>query len=128
MKEIMMRAWAIYRTLTTGTHREKLSAALKAAWAEANTASGKQAYINRLNTILAHSETYEYYSLEAVVTDWAKGKHNRTYFSIVEKSASGTSKHCVKKDYGYYDNNTDEYIPARGGNLDKDFTFSGARF
>lgn len=35
MKEIMKRAWTIYRTLTTGSRLEKLSVALKQAWKEA---------------------------------------------------------------------------------------------
>lgn len=34
MKEIMTKAWAIYRCLTSGTHSEKLSEALKMAWAQ----------------------------------------------------------------------------------------------
>ena len=33
MKKLMNRAWEIYRTLT-GTHKEKLSKALKIAWKE----------------------------------------------------------------------------------------------
>ena len=34
MKELMKKAWAIYRTLTIGTHFEKLSVALRRAWKE----------------------------------------------------------------------------------------------
>lgn len=41
MKNIMKRAWEIYRTLT-GRHLEKLSAALKKAWAEIKFASKKE--------------------------------------------------------------------------------------
>jgi len=34
MKELMKKAWAIYRTLTIGTHFEKLSVALRRVWKE----------------------------------------------------------------------------------------------
>lgn len=37
MRKIMQRAWEIYRTLT-GSHLEKLSIALRKAWAEAKAA------------------------------------------------------------------------------------------
>lgn len=41
MKNIMKRAWEIYKTLT-GKHLEKLSAALKKAWSEFKASSAKK--------------------------------------------------------------------------------------
>lgn len=74
MKEIMIKAWAIYRTLTEGTHREKLSAALKAAWAEVK-ADDEKSGIDKLMDMGANR--------------WTKGGHDRLYLSKIGAEIMG---------------------------------------
>lgn len=50
MREIMVRAWEIVRKMVNGTLKEKLSCALKQAWAEAKAANK--------NKVIAHFENY----------------------------------------------------------------------
>ena len=49
------------------------------------------------------------YHYRAVVSDWENYGKSRTYFKIIE--TRDNSKHHVEKNYGYFDNQTDEYIP-----------------
>lgn len=129
MKNIMKRAWEIFRTLA-GDRLAKLSQALKMAWAEIKNAvvSGRDACIARLNKIMANSCTYDYCELWVSVKDWANYGKDRTYFKIVEESTDKKrSKHYKAEDYGYYDNVADVYVPGRA-DLNENFTFSGARF
>lgn len=129
MRNIMKKAWAIYRTLTNGTHREKLSAALKKAWAEVKKKtfkSMKEQCIDRLNTIIAHSAQYDYCDMYVVAKDWANYGQSRTYIKIVERAVRG-SKHYVERDYGYIDNITGAYVAGKHNCFDN-YTFSGAKF
>lgn len=41
--------------------------------------------------------------------DWEKNGQSRTYYSVFETST--TSKHNKRYDFGYYDNNTNEFVP-----------------
>ena len=129
MKNIMTRAWEIYRTLTNGTHLEKLSAALRTAWAEFKNAvkSVKDQVIDRLNAIVAASATHNYCELTIVLHDWANYGKDRTYVKIVERSTIRTSKHYVERDYGYIDNASNTYVAGKHNAFDN-YTFSGARF
>lgn len=135
MKNIMKRAWEIYRTLI-GEHVAKLSMALKKSWREAKemvqkveetVKTGKGACIARLHTILNNSATYYTYELDVVINDWQNYGKDRTYFSIVEKSKTNTSKHYVKKEYGYFDNIENKYVPGKN-DLNENYTFSGSPF
>lgn len=53
---------------------------------------------------------------EAVARDWENYGKSRTYFSLVE--TRDNSKHCVKKDYGYIDNQTGKYFPHKYNTLE----------
>lgn len=125
MKNIMKRAWEIYRTLT-GDHIAKLAMAMKKAWSEVKReVKITKAYcMARLNVIIANSAKGNY-NMYAVSNDWENYGKSRTYFSIVEKGTR--TKHYVKKDFGYFDNQAGEYVPGKM-NLTENFTFSGASF
>lgn len=127
MKNVMKRAWEIYRTLT-GDHIAKLSAALRQAWNEVKRVakSIKEQCIERLETIVANSCTYDYCVFEIRVSDWQKHGKDRTYLSIIEKAVR-TSKHYKVREYGYVDNVTGTYVPGKE-DLRKNYTFSGASF
>ena len=129
MKNIMTKAWEIYRTLTNGTHFEKLSAALRKAWAEFKDAakSVKDQVIARLNAIVAASVTHSYCELTIVARDWTNYGKDRTYVKIVERSTSRISKHYVEREYGYIDNIANTYVVGKHNVFDN-YTFSGARF
>lgn len=89
----------------------------------------KEFALERLNTIVANSTTYDYCEFEILASDWEKYGKSRTYFKIVEKSKnSKVSKHYKVKDYGYLDNLSGEYFPQKYGDLSKDYTFSGSSF
>lgn len=75
--------------------------------------------ITRLNAIADEANSHDNgYHYEVVARDWANYGKNRTYFSIVE--TRDNSKHYVKKDYGFYDNNADEYVAGKA-NIEYDF-------
>lgn len=59
MKKIMKRAWEIYRTLT-GAHREKMSIALKMAWAEVATTSNEFVKLEGTEKQVAYAERIRY--------------------------------------------------------------------
>ncbi len=128
-KNIMKRAWEIYRTLI-GDHIAKLAMALREAWAEVKGAvkTMKEKCIERMETIIANSNTYDYCEMYFIAKDWIKGDKNRTYISIVEAAKPGTTKHYKVREYGYIDNNTNEYFADRKNNVFDNFTFSGSRF
>lgn len=78
----------------------------------------KTEIIERLNLIAVYGNSKDNgYHYEVVTSEWVKYGKNRTYFSIVE--TRDNSKHYVKKDYGYYDNNADSYVGK--ANIDYDF-------
>lgn len=125
-KQIMKRAWEIYRTLT-GDHIAKLSMALREAWAEARAPKTmREQMIARLETIAAASTTTDIYTLEVVAKDWEKYGKSRTYLSIVETCS--VSKHYKVKDYGYVDNATGTYYPKKYGDARENYTFGGMSF
>lgn len=80
--------------------------------------------IERINAIANLANNYNNgYHYEVKVNEWVKYGKDRTYFSIVETRDNST--HYVKRDYGYYDNNADEFV---AGKASIDYTFSGAKF
>lgn len=129
MKQIMKRAWEIYRTLE-GDRLAKLSMALRQAWAEAKAAkvSPKQQIIDRLNEIVANSAILAGCELIVNANDWQNYGKDRTYFAIVERSTGRASCHYKEKKYGYIDNITGEYFPAKYGDARENYTFSGMAF
>lgn len=84
----------------------------------------KTEIIARLNAIAdlanSHDNGYHY---EVKISEWVKYGKDRTYFSIIE--TRDNSKHYVKKDYGFYDNNAEEFVP---GKASIGYTFSGEKF
>ena len=89
----------------------------------------KQECMNRLEIIKEQSGVCAGCELVIVAKDWANGGKNRTYFAIIERSTdSKASKHYKKKEYGYLDNVTGEYVPAKYGDLTRDHTFGGNTF
>lgn len=81
MKEIMTKAWSIYRTLTEGTHREKLSAAMKLAWAWAREKDSESG-LDKLLTMGANR--------------WTKGGHDRLYLSRCGAQIMNLEIECYK--------------------------------
>lgn len=73
--------------------------------------------IDRLNAIAAEANAHNNgFHTEAVARDWENYGKSRTYFSLVE--TRDNSKHCVKKDYGYIDNQTGKYFPHKYNTLE----------
>lgn len=84
----------------------------------------KKEVIDRIIAIADLANSYDNgYHYEVKINEWVKYGKDRTYFSIVE--TRDNSKHYVKKDYGYYDNNADEFV---AGKASIDYTFSGEKF
>lgn len=76
----------------------------------------KEYAVERLNIIAAHSEE----GCEVVTRLWENYGKSRTYLEI------RNGKKCKK--YGFIDNETGKYIAEKYGNLENDYTFSGASF
>lgn len=87
MKKIMTRAWEIYRTLT-GTHKSKISIALKKAWSEVKTMVKKTfekiAVVARCENPDTDSRC-EYLTFKA----WSKGDKKRIYISDYKNRTLG---------------------------------------
>lgn len=84
----------------------------------------KTEIIARLNAITDLANSYDNgYHYEVKISEWVNYGKDRTYFSIIE--TRDNSKHYVKKDYGFYDNNAEEFVP---GKASIDYTFSGEKF
>lgn len=84
----------------------------------------KTEVIARLNAIADLANSYDNgYHYEVKISEWVKYGKDRTYFSIIE--TRDNSKHYVKKDYGFYDNNAEEFVP---GKASIDYTFSSEKF
>lgn len=88
MKEIMTRAWEIYRTLE-GDRLAKLSAALRQAWAEVK-AVAKKAFEN---TAKVAYRTYADGTTDdccfITFNAWNKGGHNRVYLNDYKRRTIG---------------------------------------
>ena len=82
----------------------------------------KQEAIEKMQQLVAcATDCYEY---EIQANDWEKYGKNRTYLAIIE--TSNNSKHFVKYDFGYINNDADEYCPGKK-DLEGGFDLSGAR-
>lgn len=88
----------------------------------------KEMIIKNLEEIVKNSAPANGCEFEIMANDWVKGNNNRTYFAIIEKTTNySTTKHYAKRDYGYFDNNKNEYVPGKN-DATKNYTFSGAKF
>lgn len=109
LSKIMKRAWELIKTFGFG-----ISEALKKAWKEAK--STKEQLINKLEAIVEEKNSYDNgFHYEAVVSDWENYGKSRTYFSIIE--TRDNSKHYSKTRYGYFDNQTEEYVREKYATL-----------
>lgn len=109
LSNIMKRAWEMVKRAGM-----TISEGLKKAWKEAKCM--KQQLINKLNEIVDEKNSHDNgYHYKAVVSNWENYGKSRTYFSIIE--TRDHSKHYAKTEYGYLDNQTDEYIRAKYATL-----------
>ena len=117
LSAIMKRAWELVKKIGA-----TISEALRTAWKEAK--SMKEQLIKKLEFLVneAASENWHY---NVVVRDWENYGKSRTYFKIVKTREN--SRHYSEYDFGYYDNQTEKYVPGKC-NLEENYTLSGARF
>lgn len=115
MKEIMKRAWEIYRTLT-GIHKEKISIALKKAWSEVKTmvkkAFEKIAVVARCENPDPESRC-EYVTFKA----WEKGDKKRIYISDYKNRTLGyidrvTGETIINDNQGMHQHEVDYALNA----------------
>ena len=122
LSRIMKRAWELVKKAGM-----TISSGLKQAWREAKEVKKnlKEQLIKRLETIATEAESHDNgYHYEISIKDWENYGKSRTYFTIFE--TRDNSRHNKKISYGYFDNQTEKYIPEKYGNLTKNFTVSGA--
>lgn len=81
--------------------------------------------IERLETIKAASIEENGYHLTIKMNDWQNYGKDRTYFKIAETREG--SKHYSERDFGYYDNKAEAYIPGKN-DLTENYSFSGSKF
>ncbi len=76
-KNVMTRAWEIYRTLA-GDHVAKLAMALKEAWTEAKTQTSEKVFGGKFGTI---TESNLEKLIEMGANRWQKAGYDRLYLS-----------------------------------------------
>lgn len=116
LSTIMKRAWELVKK-----DEMTISEGLKKAWEEAKDM--KKQLIAKMNKIaeIAKCDGWHY---DVIIKDWANYGKSRSYFSIIE--TRDHSKHYVKYDFGYYDNNAETYVPGKK-NLCSAYDLSGAK-
>lgn len=80
----------------------------------------KEMIIARLNKV-AEFGGCQGYHYTVKINEWNKYGKSRTYFSIVETRER--TKHFKEKKYGYFDNQTGEYVPDKYGDLSGDTVY-----
>ena len=76
----------------------------------------REAWIRKLEEIVDEKNSHDNgYHYKAVVNDWNNYGKSRTYFSIIE--TRDNSKHCNETRYGFFDNNSGIYVPAKYAKL-----------
>lgn len=117
LSQIMKKAWSLVKGLGM-----TMSSALKEAWREAK--SLKAQLETKLEALAMEAGSHDNgYHYEISIRDWENYGKSRTYFSIVE--TRDNSKHYAEHNYGYFDNQTEKYFPAKYGDLTKNYTVSG---
>ena len=115
---IMKRAWTLVKTAGM-----TISSGLKKAWKEAKEMEKtlREKIVDELKSLIA--EACDCYKYEISENNWEKYGKSRTYFSIIERRSNST--HYVKYDFGYIDNNTNNYIPGKKDAFGK-YSLSGS--
>lgn len=121
LSQIMTRAWEIKKENTENIFAE----CLRMAWAEVKKSvtvekTLKYKIIDKLNFIIDNAPDVYVYNVS--VSDWSNYGKDRTYFAIWEKS--NVSKHNVKYDYGYIDNQTGIYVAGKN-DIAKNYSLGG---
>lgn len=114
--EIFKNAWTMVKEAGL-----TISAALKKSWAMAKGTVKKM--IEKMESLISLASPVMNYRIS--VKDWSNYGKNRTYLKIIE--TRDNSKHYVEYDFGYIDNNKNEYVAGRK-DLNARYTLSGARF
>lgn len=128
LKKVMTRAWEIARRAAVqfgGKAKQYISESMKIAWAEVKKTIMivKEQVIETMKDLVEMAtDVYEY---EIVTKEWNNYGKSRCYLSIIETREG--SRHCVKYDCGYVDNQTDRYVAGKI-DLNKRLTLSGARY
>lgn len=119
LSEIMKRAWELVKKAGM-----TISAGLKKAWKEAKEMERtlREKVMNELKSLI--EEAADVYDYEIIENAWNKYGKSRTYFKIVE--TRGNSKHYSTYDFGFIDNNADEYHAGKNDAFGP-YTLSGAR-
>ena len=68
-----------------------------------------------LDEYVADRNEHGRHDYRAEMVDWEKYGKSRTYLKVIETNKN--SRHYVEQDYGYIDNQSDEYFPSKYGNL-----------
>lgn len=79
----------------------------------------KEKLIKKLEEIVeelnSHDNGYHY---DTIISDWENYGKSRTYFSYRE--TRDYSKHKIIKKFGFYDNQSGEYVAGKYGDLEND--------
>lgn len=87
MKNVMKRAWEIYRTLQ-GDHIAKLSVALRMAWKEVKKMV-KKTFEGIAKVVITGRENYDEDSMYLTFKAWEKGNIKRIYINDYKRRTVG---------------------------------------
>lgn len=74
----------------------------------------REELVERMNKVVAVDQLAEnaLYVRTAKITEWSNYGKSRTYFKLTETSST-SSKHYKEKDFGYFDNINNVYVPGK---------------
>lgn len=118
--EIMKNAWTMVKEVGL-----TISTALKKAWAIAKgtVKTLKEEMVEKMENLISLASPVMNYRIST--KDWSNYGKNRTYLKVIE--TRDNSKHYVEYDFGYIDNNKNEYVAGKK-DLNARYTLSGTRF
>lgn len=118
--EIMKNAWKMVKEVSL-----TISEALKKAWsiAKGTVKTLKDEMVEKMENLVSLASPVMNYRMS--VKDWSNYGKNRTYLKVIE--TRDNSKHYIEYDFGYIDNNKNEYVAGKK-DLNERYTLSGARF
>lgn len=120
LSNIMKRAWELVKKIGCS-----ISDALKKAWSEVK--SMKARLIQRMEMLAEKAEGIGDFHYTVKVNDWENYGKSRTYFSIIRTRE--TSSHRSEIKFGYYDNQSEKYVPGNGCGCDltENYDLSGSK-